>query len=84
MFFFKHLHISSFFFCSFLVRWTGQWKQESFVKGKGLILLGTIKEMRFHSVTSANDIVRYHVLILNVSNAHRREKDKSGLELNVN
>jgi len=39
--------------------------------------------MRFHSVTSANDIVRYHVILLNVANAHRREKDKSGIELNV-
>jgi len=65
------------------VRWTGAFKAETWSsKGKGIIALGIVKEQRFHSVTASNDIHRYHVIVLEVKNAHRREKDKHGVELN--
>jgi len=65
--------------------WTKKpWKEDEFCQGSGIICVGTIVEMRFHTVTSKQDIVRYIVCIIDIKEggyANKLEKDKFGFEV---
>ena len=44
--------------------------------GTGLVLIGKIVELRFHSITASSDVFRYNAVIIELKAAARRTFNK--------
>eukprot|EP01114_Cavostelium_apophysatum_P007778 TRINITY_DN19959_c0_g1_i2.p1 TRINITY_DN19959_c0_g1~~TRINITY_DN19959_c0_g1_i2.p1 ORF type:complete len:223 (-),score=33.54 TRINITY_DN19959_c0_g1_i2:33-659(-) len=67
--------------------WNQQWNPSvDFYKGEelGFVGVGKIVQLRFHTLTTKSDIVRFNAVVIDVTNVHKRSYNKYGAEVDPN
>ncbi|KNC55547.1 uncharacterized protein AMSG_01810 [Thecamonas trahens ATCC 50062] len=60
--------------------WSGEWEEQAFVSGPGVVIEGNVTQVRYHSVSDARDVHRYMAVRIKVTMARKRNIDEHGIE----